>query len=96
MVQLAAVISVRQVYVGEDVCVRLMRCMHIVSSKFMAVVSLSSSVQLSLHTEEEVLPPTQLIKFIPCKVVSPKWKPSFSINTVEETQRASKMDHSKW
>lgn len=52
MVQLAAVISVRQVYVGqcirsEDVCVRLMRCMHIVSSKFMAVVSLSSSVQLS-------------------------------------------------
>lgn len=69
MVQLAAVISVRQVYVGqcirsEDVCVRLMRCMHIVSSKFMAVVSLSSSVQLSLHTEEEVLPPTMHQRWI--------------------------------
>lgn len=83
MVQLAAVISVRQVYLGqcirsEDVCVHLMRCMHIVSSKFMAVVSLSSSVQLSLHTEEEVLPPTQLIKFIPCKVVFlPKMETEF-------------------
>lgn len=32
----------------------------------------------SLHTEEEVLPPTQLIKFTPCKVVFlPKMETEF-------------------